>query len=251
MRGKPATIGLAVVVSRIELSRKEGEEERSGEKEKERGQGVYLVVGFKRAKLSFSSGVPTREDLSSWGHSRLSLSLSVFIAASAHRVFAAFQSGKFSNAITLPPCVCLDKGIMRFYASCACFHGFLAVVYAPARREKIFEEARFSIHQRERCAGLVLASSPLSLSFSLLFTEDRVWGGFSIFLSGMMMWTDTLLTEKTSRCVVFSWDTRSIPPTDRDKNRDSRRFSVTKMIFWCFLLIYELFLNETYIYIYI
>lgn len=77
MRGKPATIGLAVVVSRIELSRKEGEEERSGEKEKERGQGVYLVVGFKRAKLSFSSGVPTREDLSSWGHSRLSLSLSL------------------------------------------------------------------------------------------------------------------------------------------------------------------------------
>lgn len=49
-----------------------------------------------------------------------------------------------------------------------------------------------------------------SLSFSLLLTEDWVWGG-SIFLSEMM-WTDTLLTEKTSRCVVFSWDTRSIPP---------------------------------------
>lgn len=31
------------------------------------------------------------------------------------------QSGKFSNAITPPPCVCLDKGIMRFYASHACF----------------------------------------------------------------------------------------------------------------------------------
>lgn len=30
-------------------------------------------------------------------------------------------SGKFSNAITPPPCVCLDKGIMRFYASHACF----------------------------------------------------------------------------------------------------------------------------------
>lgn len=31
------------------------------------------------------------------------------------------RSGKFSNAITPPPCVCLDKGIMRFYASHACF----------------------------------------------------------------------------------------------------------------------------------
>jgi len=31
-----------------------------------------------------------------------------------------FQSGKFPNAITSPPCVCLDKGIMRFYASHAC-----------------------------------------------------------------------------------------------------------------------------------
>jgi len=32
-----------------------------------------------------------------------------------------FQSGKFPNAITSPPCVCLDKSIMRFYASYACF----------------------------------------------------------------------------------------------------------------------------------
>lgn len=31
------------------------------------------------------------------------------------------RSGKFSNAITPPPCVCLDKSIMRFYASHACF----------------------------------------------------------------------------------------------------------------------------------
>lgn len=39
MRGKPATIGLAVVVSRIELSRKEGEEERSGGEGKRKGTG--------------------------------------------------------------------------------------------------------------------------------------------------------------------------------------------------------------------
>lgn len=135
--------------------------------EKERGQGVYLVVGFKRAKLSLEWRSYARRSLFLVPLPPLSLSLSVFNAASAHRVFAAFQSGKFSNAITLPPCVCLDKGIMRFYASCACFHGFLAVVYAPARREKIFEEARFSIHQRERCAALVLASSrPFSLFLS-------------------------------------------------------------------------------------
>jgi len=31
------------------------------------------------------------------------------------------RSGKFSNSITPPPCVCLDKSIMRFYASHACF----------------------------------------------------------------------------------------------------------------------------------
>lgn len=85
---------------------------------------------------------PTREDLF-WGHSYLSLSLSLsptrvslqrlrsHRSSSSVALFAAFQSGKFSNAITLPPCVCLDKGIMRFYARCACFHG-IAVVYAPA-----------------------------------------------------------------------------------------------------------------------
>ena len=141
------------------------------------------------------------------GHSCLSLSLSLslflslFLSSSSPpplssflTVFAAFQSGKFSNAITLPPCVCLDKSIMRFYASCACFHWFLGVVYAPARRrthrhrEKIFEEARFSIHRRASRESSI--QGPRSrfflhlLSFVQRVHTDWTLGGLSFWALG-------------------------------------------------------------------
>lgn len=154
-----------------------------------------------RAKISL---LATPVSLSLFHSARSCVPLLIHVLA----VFAAFQSGKFSNAITLPPCVCLDKGIMRFYASCACFHGNV-VVYAPAWPPSTARAFRGSFDfDSPRLEGVqpgVRSLVFLSLNVSLYWSQRRESAGSRSSFHQLDTEDNELLSEKTSIQPCFPW----------------------------------------------
>lgn len=121
------------------------------------------------------------------------------------------RSGKFSNAITPPPCVCLDKGIMRFYASHACFVDLQRCLCTQRHTSRLLASSFSSTVsspslRKEQSAAhcrLVLRSTPTFLHCGIFFSFPSSLKKTSMTLIQSVTEIEIALLSQKVRIMVF------------------------------------------------